>query len=60
MQQLEETAADNAKVEQEVILLRKKVYGLNKSQSSPPLVSGFCYRSTKFAFCIVTFFMLII
>ena len=43
-QDLEETTAENAKVENEVILLRKRVYGLNKSQSQPTLVTSSCLQ----------------
>jgi hypothetical protein len=39
LQHLEVTAAENAKVENEVILLRKKIYGMQRSQSTPSLVS---------------------
>ena len=39
LQLLEETSAEDARVENEVMLLRKKIYGLNRTHSTPSLVS---------------------
>jgi len=36
-QLLEEASAENARVEQEVIILRNKVYGVNRPTASTPL-----------------------